>query len=78
MDKLKKLLDELGWDEKMAIQAINKYIEDKERKRKIAKEYYLKNKERLDQYHSEYRRENPAYRRRNIERAKRTKKIQPS
>lgn len=66
-------MQELGVDENWIVDAVRKFVEWDNKKKESAKRYYQLNKDRLDQYHAEYMKNNPEYRKRNNERAKKYK-----
>lgn len=55
------------------IPIIEKALRHREARKSAARTYYIENKDRLDKYHAKYRADNPDYRKRAAQRARRHK-----
>ena len=73
IEKIDNILKEIGKDYQWLLSLLNRYVKSKEDRTRLAKEYYKKNKHKLDLYHAKYRKEHPEYRNKAKERAKRAK-----
>ena len=67
---IKEFLQRENISEEEAIDMINRWRNHAAKRKEITRNYYLKNKEKIDDYHRKYRMDNPIYRKKRNEKAK--------
>jgi hypothetical protein len=61
MDKIQEYLDGLGWNIDMLVKHLGTLLSRKERDKERNRQYFLKNKQKVYEYHRKYRQDHPDY-----------------